>query len=189
MVVCAQYKLAQVDKKFSKEHQTLIRNRAVVTRDYFDQRNKNWESNGLLYVEDEAATTKYYKDAGEQYKARKDAKALGSLAAKRLADAVAGVAGGTIAVEKGPAIGKTETTKEKVVPKEEKPKDVIVPEGNPTAEWDREPILKWLEGKENKDGTILEFKKTLGKARLFKEVVEPYLESLKGDAGSNEEEE
>jgi hypothetical protein len=53
------------------------------------------------------------------------------------------------------------------------PKETVIPEGEPTTDWEKAEIQAWLEAKE------IPFKKTLGAGSLIETVVNPYLETLK----------
>jgi len=79
MVVCKLYKLGRFDgDMFTQEQKVIIRTRAVVTKNYMEEINETWKTNGKLYVLDQDATDKYHEDSKRDYDIRKANKHMNS---------------------------------------------------------------------------------------------------------------
>ena len=59
MVVCNVYKLMKDGNTFVKNGMKAERTNAVMTRDYVEQKNENWQQNGRWFEIDEEATAEY----------------------------------------------------------------------------------------------------------------------------------
>lgn len=61
-VVAVLYKLGRSDDKFDKELKKVFHPKAVVSRGFVENFNKDWEDSGKHYEIDEEATKEYYVD-------------------------------------------------------------------------------------------------------------------------------
>jgi len=192
MVVCKHYRLLKMDGSFVKDLKMakLVRDRAVITKDYYEMRNSNSEENGEWFEIDEAATEKYYKDSEKQRKIRRKQKQLENSGAANLAKAIMGVGSGDIDLEDEDEDEKSTSTTPSNERKDE-PKDdkVEIPEGEPTKDWSKKEMVAWLDQFDD----VTEYKATLGKAKLWETIVEPYLaakseDNNEGGEGSEGEE-
>jgi hypothetical protein len=179
IVVCQLFRLARIDGEYVEGQKKLLRNRAVITKDYYEQINGSTKDNGMYYVIDEEATEKYYADSKKQVDARKEVKRIEKLAGKNLVNALDGISKAAI----NTVVEESRPEKTEVIKKDEPIDDpVVIPDGNPTEKWDLKQIHAWLDALD--DGP--KYKKTMGIGRMIEEVVNPYLESKSEGENTND---
>lgn len=131
MVVCKFYKLARIDGvNFTKDHKDLLRDKAVITKDWMAKINENWKSNGKLYILDQAATDKYHEDSKKQYDIRIANKQLNSKGLQQLGEGLQ-----QLMVDKVANTPKEPIVKKKPEPKKEVKK--VVPPAKEESEGDK----------------------------------------------------
>ncbi len=73
MVVCNIYELLKRGKSFTKEGKVLKRSNSVITRDWAETKNSDWENSGLWFDIDDEKTAEYYKKGELKREKRKEA--------------------------------------------------------------------------------------------------------------------
>lgn len=86
MLVCKLYKLARFEgNQFDQDYKRgkLLRKKALVTEEYYEQINENWKNTGKMYVVDKKATEQWKEENAmwleEKSEAKKTAKTLENL--------------------------------------------------------------------------------------------------------------
>ena len=98
MVVCNVYRLLKSGNSFIKDGMRLERSNIAIPRGYVEEKNHDWELNGLWHEKDEEATEIYY----EQGKLKRENRAKAEKVAGQLRDTL------TKVLEQGSVITKKE---------------------------------------------------------------------------------
>ena len=61
MVICSVYKLLKSGNSYTKDGMRLERSNIAIPRGYVEEKNYDWESNGLWHEKDEETTEIYYE--------------------------------------------------------------------------------------------------------------------------------
>lgn len=160
MVVCKFYRLARIDgTEFSKDHKKLLRTKALITKDWMEQVNSNWKTNGKLYILDQAATDKYHEESKKDYDIRQANKQLSSKGLAQLGAGLSQLMADNIAnAPKKPVIKE----------KEEPPKKEVKEATPPVTEESEGEELSRLRGEAKELG--IKSAHTMGADRLAKEI-------------------